>query len=157
MVLAILPSPNVYTHSVAFGHSLRFNDAICIYLLGTDNLLIDYQFTFSLVQDDDRHYTAINFMASPEQVTETWPMNWSSFLGGGGVGAEERAFLSCVFCVVWTVMRFIFYKCIFMFWFCSPTRTWTCQSMPPTTSTSTSPGRWDLQVTSHCILIITLN
>uniref|UniRef100_A0A4W3JFP1 Laminin EGF-like domain-containing protein n=1 Tax=Callorhinchus milii TaxID=7868 RepID=A0A4W3JFP1_CALMI len=31
-------------------------------------LLIDYQFTFSLIQDDDRHYTAINFMATPEQV-----------------------------------------------------------------------------------------
>lgn len=34
-----------------------------------DNLLIDYQFTFSLLQEDDRHYTAINFMATPEQVT----------------------------------------------------------------------------------------
>lgn len=33
-----------------------------------DNLLIDYQFTFSLLQEDDRHYTAINFMATPEQV-----------------------------------------------------------------------------------------
>uniref|UniRef100_A0A8C6LXM6 Attractin-like 1b n=1 Tax=Nothobranchius furzeri TaxID=105023 RepID=A0A8C6LXM6_NOTFU len=31
------------------------------------NLLIDYQFTFSLIQEDDDHYTAINFMASPEQ------------------------------------------------------------------------------------------
>lgn len=36
--------------------------------LWTDNLLIDYQFTFSLIQEDDNHYTAINFMASPEQV-----------------------------------------------------------------------------------------
>lgn len=36
-----------------------------------DNLLIDYQFTFSLLQEDDRHYTAINFMATPEQVTLT--------------------------------------------------------------------------------------
>lgn len=35
----------------------------------TDNLLIDYQFTFSLIQEDDNHYTAINFMASPEQVS----------------------------------------------------------------------------------------
>lgn len=33
-----------------------------------DNLLIDYQFTFSLLQEDDRYYTAINFMATPEQV-----------------------------------------------------------------------------------------
>ncbi|CAB1312774.1 unnamed protein product [Coregonus sp. 'balchen'] len=33
------------------------------------NLLIDYQFTFSLLQEDDHHYTAINFMATPEQVS----------------------------------------------------------------------------------------
>uniref|UniRef100_A0A671KI01 Attractin-like protein 1 n=1 Tax=Sinocyclocheilus anshuiensis TaxID=1608454 RepID=A0A671KI01_9TELE len=33
------------------------------------NLLIDYQFTFSLLQEDDQHYTAINFMATPEQVS----------------------------------------------------------------------------------------
>uniref|UniRef100_A0A9J7X076 Attractin like 1 n=1 Tax=Cyprinus carpio carpio TaxID=630221 RepID=A0A9J7X076_CYPCA len=32
------------------------------------NLLIDYQFTFSLLQEDDQHYTAINFMATPEEV-----------------------------------------------------------------------------------------
>uniref|UniRef100_A0A8C6T4C4 Attractin-like 1a n=1 Tax=Neogobius melanostomus TaxID=47308 RepID=A0A8C6T4C4_9GOBI len=31
------------------------------------NLLMDYQFTFSLLQDDDRYYTTINFMATPEQ------------------------------------------------------------------------------------------
>lgn len=36
-----------------------------------DNLLIDYQFTFSLLQEDDRYYTAINFMATPEQVNHT--------------------------------------------------------------------------------------
>uniref|UniRef100_UPI00398E86D8 attractin isoform X4 n=1 Tax=Pristiophorus japonicus TaxID=55135 RepID=UPI00398E86D8 len=30
-------------------------------------LLIDYQFTFSLSQDDDRYYTAINFVATPEE------------------------------------------------------------------------------------------
>lgn len=34
----------------------------------SDNLLIDYQFTFSLLQEDDRYYTSINFMATPEQV-----------------------------------------------------------------------------------------
>lgn len=39
--------------------------------LSLDNLLIDYQFTFSLLQEDDRHYTAINFMATPEQVIHT--------------------------------------------------------------------------------------
>nr|XP_034994225.1 attractin-like protein 1 isoform X1 [Zootoca vivipara]XP_034994226.1 attractin-like protein 1 isoform X1 [Zootoca vivipara] len=31
------------------------------------SLLIDYQFTFSLLQEDDRHHTAINFIANPEQ------------------------------------------------------------------------------------------
>lgn len=41
------------------------NDKVLIW---TDNLLIDYQFTFSLLQEDDQHYTAINFMATPEQV-----------------------------------------------------------------------------------------
>lgn len=39
---------------------------LCLFWL--DNLLIDYQFTFSLLQEDDRYYTAINFMATPEQV-----------------------------------------------------------------------------------------
>lgn len=38
----------------------------CFFYL--DNLLIDYQFTFSLLQEDDHYYTAINFMATPEQV-----------------------------------------------------------------------------------------
>ncbi|XP_053556310.1 attractin [Bombina bombina] len=31
-------------------------------------LLIDYQFTFSLSQEDDRYYTAINFVATPEEI-----------------------------------------------------------------------------------------
>lgn len=43
--------------------------------LWTDNLLIDYQFTFSLLQEDDQHYTAINFMATPEQVSH-WLLIW---------------------------------------------------------------------------------
>uniref|UniRef100_A0A673ZDZ3 Attractin like 1 n=1 Tax=Salmo trutta TaxID=8032 RepID=A0A673ZDZ3_SALTR len=38
------------------------------------NLLIDYQFTFSLLQEDDHHYTAINFMATPEQVSHILPL-----------------------------------------------------------------------------------
>lgn len=41
----------------------------------TDNLLIDYQFTFSLIQEDDNHYTAINFMASPEQANKNLDMS----------------------------------------------------------------------------------
>lgn len=43
--------------------------SISLSLPWLDNLLIDYQFTFSLLQEDDRYYTAINFMATPEQVT----------------------------------------------------------------------------------------
>lgn len=39
----------------------------------TDSLLIDYQFTFSLLQEDDRHHTAINFIANPEQVRKLLP------------------------------------------------------------------------------------
>ena len=38
----------------------------------TDSLLIDYQFTFSLLQEDDRHHTAINFIANPEQVRRSF-------------------------------------------------------------------------------------
>lgn len=34
-----------------------------------DTLLIDYQFTFSLTQEDDRYYTAINFVATPDEVS----------------------------------------------------------------------------------------
>ena len=36
--------------------------------LSLDTLLIDYQFTFSLSQEDDRYYTAINFVATPDEV-----------------------------------------------------------------------------------------
>ncbi|XP_066535250.1 attractin-like protein 1 [Hoplias malabaricus] len=37
-------------------------------------LLMDYHFTFSLLQEDDRHYTAINFMASPDQLNKNLEM-----------------------------------------------------------------------------------
>lgn len=47
---------------------IKHTSLSCLIFL-IDNLLIDYQFTFSLIQEDDNHYTAINFMASPEQVT----------------------------------------------------------------------------------------
>ncbi|KAF7253465.1 Attractin-like protein 1 [Varanus komodoensis] len=43
---------------------LSFADDPSLLHLG---LLIDYQFTFSLLQEDDRHHTAINFIANPEQ------------------------------------------------------------------------------------------
>ena len=39
----------------------------CVFL-SLDTLLIDYQFTFSLSQEDDRYYTAINFVATPDEV-----------------------------------------------------------------------------------------
>lgn len=50
------------------GHVSWFSSNTFLSSFFTDNLLIDYQFTFSLIQEDDNHYTAINFMASPEQV-----------------------------------------------------------------------------------------
>lgn len=56
--------------------------SLCISGCFLDNLLIDYQFTFSLLQEDDRHYTAINFMATPEQVT----LQLRDTREGGGVG-----------------------------------------------------------------------
>uniref|UniRef100_A0A671L195 Attractin-like protein 1 n=1 Tax=Sinocyclocheilus anshuiensis TaxID=1608454 RepID=A0A671L195_9TELE len=39
------------------------------------NLLIDYQFTFSLLQEDDQHYTTINFMATPEETNKNLDMS----------------------------------------------------------------------------------
>lgn len=43
-----------------------------VFFSSTDSLLIDYQFTFSLLQEDDRHHTAINFIANPEQVRRSF-------------------------------------------------------------------------------------
>uniref|UniRef100_A0A673ZH29 Attractin like 1 n=1 Tax=Salmo trutta TaxID=8032 RepID=A0A673ZH29_SALTR len=51
------------------------------------NLLIDYQFTFSLLQEDDHHYTAINFMATPEQVSQSPPR-------AGTISGEEVPIVS---------------------------------------------------------------
>jgi len=47
-------------------HFKTWDNCLCAFL--TDTLLIDYQFTFSLSQEDDRYYTAINFVATPEEV-----------------------------------------------------------------------------------------
>lgn len=47
-------------------YSRRWDNCVPAFL--TDTLLIDYQFTFSLSQEDDRYYTAINFVATPEEV-----------------------------------------------------------------------------------------
>lgn len=49
-------------------HFLLSYTQLYFYLQRTDTLLIDYQFTFSLSQEDDRYYTAINFVATPDEV-----------------------------------------------------------------------------------------
>lgn len=70
------------------------------------NLLIDYQFTFSLIQEDDNHYTAINFMASPEQANKNLDMSinasnnfnlnitWSVGSTAGTISGEEVPIVS---------------------------------------------------------------
>ncbi|XP_029953721.1 attractin-like protein 1 [Salarias fasciatus] len=70
------------------------------------NLLIDYQFTFSLIQEDDNHYTAINFMASPEQPNKNLDMSinasnnfnlnitWSVGSTAGTISGEEVPIVS---------------------------------------------------------------
>uniref|UniRef100_A0A668ANY9 Attractin like 1 n=1 Tax=Myripristis murdjan TaxID=586833 RepID=A0A668ANY9_9TELE len=67
------------------------------------NLLIDYQFTFSLIQEDDHHYTAINFMASPEQnldmsinASNNFNLNitWSVGSTAGTISGEEVPIVS---------------------------------------------------------------
>ncbi|XP_043911831.1 attractin-like protein 1 [Protopterus annectens] len=70
------------------------------------SLLIDYQFTFSLFQDDDRHYTAINFMANPEQPNKNLEMSinasnnfslnitWSVGSTAGTISGEEIPIVS---------------------------------------------------------------
>lgn len=55
-------------YTVLWKHRKGNDTFLSCLILHIDNLLIDYQFTFSLIQEDDNHYTAINFMASPEQV-----------------------------------------------------------------------------------------
>ncbi|KAG5831216.1 hypothetical protein ANANG_G00301470 [Anguilla anguilla] len=70
------------------------------------NLLIDYQFTFSLLQEDDHHYTAINFMATPEQTNKNLDMSinasnnfnlnitWSIGSTAGTISGEEVPIVS---------------------------------------------------------------
>ncbi|XP_035760661.1 attractin-like protein 1 [Neolamprologus brichardi] len=69
------------------------------------NLLIDYQFTFSLLQEDDRYYTAINFMATPEQNKSCdLFIRWSKkshlffnlflFLAAGTISGEEMPIIA---------------------------------------------------------------
>ncbi|XP_014874198.1 attractin-like protein 1, partial [Poecilia latipinna] len=70
------------------------------------NLLIDYQFTFSLLQEDDRHYTAINFVATPEQANKNLEMSinasnnfnlnitWSFSSTAGTISGEEMSVIA---------------------------------------------------------------
>uniref|UniRef100_A0A8C2X7D6 Attractin-like 1a n=1 Tax=Cyclopterus lumpus TaxID=8103 RepID=A0A8C2X7D6_CYCLU len=67
------------------------------------NLLIDYQFTFSLLQEDDRHYTSINFMATPEQnldmsinASNNFNLNitWSLSSTAGTISGEEMPIIA---------------------------------------------------------------
>uniref|UniRef100_A0A673JY38 Attractin-like protein 1 n=1 Tax=Sinocyclocheilus rhinocerous TaxID=307959 RepID=A0A673JY38_9TELE len=70
------------------------------------NLLIDYQFTFSLLQEDDQHYTAINFMATPEETNKNLDMSinasnnfnltitWSIGSTAGMISGEEFPIVS---------------------------------------------------------------
>uniref|UniRef100_A0A4W4EMR1 Attractin-like 1b n=1 Tax=Electrophorus electricus TaxID=8005 RepID=A0A4W4EMR1_ELEEL len=70
------------------------------------NLLIDYQFTFSLLQEDDHYYTAINFMATPEQTNKNLDMSinasnnfnlnvtWSIGSTAGTISGEEVPIVS---------------------------------------------------------------
>ncbi|XP_039224309.1 attractin isoform X2 [Crotalus tigris] len=64
-------------------------------------LLIDYQFTFSLSQEDDRYYMAINFVATPEEPNRDLDMfinasknfnlniTWSTSFAAGTQAGEE--------------------------------------------------------------------
>ncbi|XP_051503645.1 attractin-like isoform X1 [Myxocyprinus asiaticus] len=63
-------------------------------------LLIDYQFTFSLSQEDDRYYTAINFVANPDEQNRDLDMfinasknfnlniTWATNFAAGTAGEE---------------------------------------------------------------------
>ncbi|XP_077586752.1 attractin isoform X1 [Stigmatopora nigra] len=69
-------------------------------------LLIDYQFTFSLSQEDDRYYTAINFVATPEEPNRDLDMfinasknfnlniTWASSFTAGTQSGEEVPIVS---------------------------------------------------------------
>ncbi|KAG9343990.1 hypothetical protein JZ751_012466 [Albula glossodonta] len=69
-------------------------------------LLIDYQFTFSLSQEDDRYYTAINFVATPEEQNRDLDMfinasknfnlniTWATSFAAGTQAGEEFPIVS---------------------------------------------------------------
>ncbi|XP_075045915.1 attractin [Mixophyes fleayi] len=69
-------------------------------------LLIDYQFTFSLSQEDDRYYTAINFVATPEEQNRDLDMfinasknfnlniTWATSFAAGTQAGEEIPIIS---------------------------------------------------------------
>ncbi|XP_048060135.1 attractin isoform X1 [Megalobrama amblycephala] len=69
-------------------------------------LLIDYQFTFSLSQEDDRYYTAINFVATPDEQNRDLDMfinasknfnlniTWATSFAAGTQAGEEIPIVS---------------------------------------------------------------
>ncbi|XP_076830982.1 attractin [Brachyhypopomus gauderio] len=69
-------------------------------------LLIDYQFTFSLSQEDDRYYTAINFVATPDEQNRDLDMiinasknfnlniSWATSFTAGTQSGEEVPIVS---------------------------------------------------------------
>ncbi|XP_073467126.1 attractin [Aquarana catesbeiana] len=69
-------------------------------------LLIDYQFTFSLSQEDDKYYTAINFVATPEEQNRDLDMfinasknfnlniTWATSFAAGTQTGEEIPIIS---------------------------------------------------------------
>uniref|UniRef100_A0A2R8ZWK9 Attractin n=1 Tax=Pan paniscus TaxID=9597 RepID=A0A2R8ZWK9_PANPA len=69
-------------------------------------LLIDYQFTFSLSQEDDRYYTAINFVATPDEQNRDLDMfinasknfnlniTWAASFSAGTQAGEEMPVVS---------------------------------------------------------------
>ncbi|TSW48764.1 Attractin [Bagarius yarrelli] len=70
-------------------------------------LLIDYQFTFSLTQEDDSYYTAINFVATPDEQNRDLDMiinasknfnlniTWATSFAAGTQSGEEIHIVSC--------------------------------------------------------------
>ncbi|XP_062285983.1 attractin-like protein 1 [Scomber scombrus] len=93
-----IPAAKCDSENRYLGNPLR---GTCYY-----NLLIDYQFTFSLLQEDDRHYTAINFMATPEQANKNLDMSinasnnfnlnitWSLSSTAGTISGEEMPIIA---------------------------------------------------------------
>ncbi|KAG2465647.1 ATRN protein, partial [Polypterus senegalus] len=93
--------PALNTTMCPFDHKYNWSFIQC-----PDTLLIDYQFTFSLSQDDDRYYTAINFVATPEEQNRDLDMfinasknfnlniTWATSFAAGTQAGEEVPIVS---------------------------------------------------------------